>query len=173
MVFPICLICTWKQLLQASMHTFDWIVLPFLDKYNQTGHVLTFYKHFNYYFKYRDTVSYRDIYGSDTQYYYLVVSHIPSKLYVCHNRTVLNVIIKWLYTLQCMYQFKENYIINQTHTGIYLLLYLYYRTVLLLFSLVQLDQQLYEYKMMQKSLNECCAAKNTCHCSMVNSTSEI
>ena len=33
---------------------------------------------FQYYFKYRDTVSYRDIFVSDTQYYYLVVSHIPS-----------------------------------------------------------------------------------------------
>ena len=36
---------------------------------------------FQYYFKYRDTVSYRDIFGSDTQYYYLVVSHIPSDYY--------------------------------------------------------------------------------------------
>ena len=33
---------------------------------------------FQYYFKYCDTVSYRDIFGSDTQYYYLVVSHIPN-----------------------------------------------------------------------------------------------
>ena len=31
---------------------------------------------FQYYFKYHDTVSYHDIFGSVTQYYYLVVSHI-------------------------------------------------------------------------------------------------
>ena len=35
---------------------------------------------FQYYFKYRDTVSYHDIFGSDTQYYYLVVSHIPTNV---------------------------------------------------------------------------------------------
>ena len=35
---------------------------------------------FQYYFKYRDTVSYRDIFNSDMQYYYLVVSHIPNTL---------------------------------------------------------------------------------------------
>ena len=41
------------------------------------------YLHFiSYYFKYRNTVSYRDIFGSDTQYYYLVVSHIPNNQYM-------------------------------------------------------------------------------------------
>ena len=50
----------------------------FHDFLTNTGHLFTFYKHFNYYFKYRDTVSYHDIFGSDMQYYYLVVSHIPS-----------------------------------------------------------------------------------------------
>ena len=53
-------------------------LLPFLDKYNQTRHLFTLYKHFNYYFKYRDTVLYCDMFGSDMQYYYLVLSHIPN-----------------------------------------------------------------------------------------------
>ena len=60
------------------MYNFDWFLLLFVDKYNQTGHLFTIYKHFTNYFKYHDTVSYHDIFDSDMQYYYLVVSHIPN-----------------------------------------------------------------------------------------------
>ena len=49
------------------MHDFDWFLLLFVDNYNQTGHLFTLYKHFNY-FKYHDTVSYHDIFGSNMQY---------------------------------------------------------------------------------------------------------
>ena len=37
------------------------------------GHLFTFFYHFKYYFKYRDTVLYHDIFGSNTQYYFLNV----------------------------------------------------------------------------------------------------
>ena len=43
------------------MHNFD------LKKKTTSGHLFTFYKHFNYYFKYHDTVLYSGIFGSDTQ----------------------------------------------------------------------------------------------------------
>ena len=46
--------------------------------YNQTRHLFTFYKSFNYYSKHHGTLSYHDIFDSDMQYYYLVISHISS-----------------------------------------------------------------------------------------------
>ena len=39
-----------------------------IDNYNQTGNLLTLYKLFNFCFEYRDTILYRDIFGSNTQY---------------------------------------------------------------------------------------------------------
>ena len=74
------------------MHKFDWFLLPFLHKYNQISHLFTFYKLLNY-FKYRNTVSYHDIFDSDMQYYYLLVSHIITALaylaYLAYNYLVL------------------------------------------------------------------------------------
>ena len=44
--------------------------------YNQTGHLFTFHKHFNYCFEYRDTVSYREFVIFWQQYTILFFSHI-------------------------------------------------------------------------------------------------
>ena len=57
------------------------VCITLLDFYYQIRHLFTLYKHFNYYFKYHDTVLYNDIFGNVTQYYYLVVSHIPINNY--------------------------------------------------------------------------------------------
>ena len=43
----------------ASITLIDFF-LPFLDNYNQTGHLFTFYKYFNYFFEYCDTVLNRE-----------------------------------------------------------------------------------------------------------------
>ena len=48
------------------------VCITLIDFYYLISHLFTFYKHFIYYFKYRDTVLYCDIFGSSTQYYYLV-----------------------------------------------------------------------------------------------------
>ena len=79
---------------QFSKHGFSHLS-NFIPKSNCNKLVcITLIDHFltnttNYYFKYRDTVSYRDIFGSDTQYYYLVVSHIPTVSTVLCTCTVL------------------------------------------------------------------------------------
>ena len=67
------------------------------DNYNQTGHLFTFYMHFNYYFKYHDTVLYRDIFGSYMQYYFLVVSHIPKLKLDIYTCTCTSKYISWFY----------------------------------------------------------------------------
>ena len=69
------------------MHNFHWFLLLFVDNYNQTGLYLH-YISIHYCFKYRDTVSYFHIFGSDTQYYFLVVLHIPSSIRSIQNLTV-------------------------------------------------------------------------------------
>ena len=57
------------------------VCITLIDLFYQLRHLFTFYKHFNYYSKYHDTVSYSDIFGNGTQYYCLVVSHIPINNY--------------------------------------------------------------------------------------------
>ena len=59
------------------MHNFHWFLLPFVDKYIEIRHLFTFYKCFNNISNI--VILYRYIFGSDTQYYYLVITHIPTK----------------------------------------------------------------------------------------------
>ena len=45
---------------------------------------VSIYQNIDIFIQYRDTVSYRDIFVSNTEYYYLVVSHIHNKKCMLH-----------------------------------------------------------------------------------------
>ena len=78
-VFLVCLILYLKAIVTSWCALIDFFY-RFLTKYNQTGHLFTFCKHFNYYFKYRGTELYGNILTAirNSIIYNIVVSHIPN-----------------------------------------------------------------------------------------------